>query len=377
MFDVIIVGGGLVGSSCALALGKALPEYKIALIEATKPNFTYAGFDNRIYAISPKNMANLLSLVTDLDDSRFGTIEQMSVAGDSNSKIEFSHNDCHAQYLSKIVEYRNLQKSLLNEIEKHENISLIYTQLMDKLDNAETVKLYDKNGQIYEAKWLIAADGANSFVRRQCKIEPQQINYYQSGVVANFKCEKPHYNTAYQWFLDSGILAYLPLPDNQISIVYSTDEYQKLLDLSSDEFCKCIAQLSGNKLGNLELVNPPLAFPLKLNLIDKLYENKVIFIGDAAHTIHPLAGQGVNLGFGDVWELVKLFKLNQINTTDLNRYSALRLTEVKTMQMLCHGLNRLFSNRSGLVKFVRNSGLNIFNKLGVIKKQLITHAVRY
>lgn len=379
MYDIIVVGGGLVGSSAALALTKANPQLRIALIESSKPNFDYDGFDNKIYAISPKNLAELSKLTNSLDYTRVGTIEQMIVAGDNNSVIELNARDGYESYLSKIVEYRNLQKALLEKIHSCNKIDVIYTKLKNQLINsADSVTVYDENGTSLQSKWLIAADGANSFIRNQCEIEVEQINYFQHGVVANFKCEKPHQNIAYQWFLDSGILAFLPLPDNNISIVYSTDNYEQMLNYSDVEFAQYIAKLSGYKLGKLTTLTKAVAFPLRLNLVSKLFYNRVIFIGDAAHTIHPLAGQGVNLGFGDVWELVKLFKLNiDITATDLNKYAAVRMNEVRSMQMTCHMLNRLFSNQNNMVKFVRNFGLNLINNSKLVKKQLIRHAINY
>lgn len=379
MYDIIIIGGGLVGSSCALAMANALPQYKICLIESIKPNFEYDGFDNKIYAISPSNMEQLTALVTGLDFSRVGTIEQMSVYGDKASKIEFSKYDCHSAYLAKIVEYRNLQKALLSELAKYENIELVYTKLIDNLQNNEdSAVLMAEDGQIFKSKWIIAADGANSFIRQHCNnITTEQINYHQSGVVANFSCEKPHNNTALQWFLDSGILAYLPLPENKISIVYSTDEFKRMLEFSDIEFSNYIAKLSGNRLGKLELINKPVAFPLRLNLVNQLFDKRVILIGDAAHTIHPLAGQGVNLGFGDVWELVQLFRQDQVESTDLNKYSAKRISEVRSMQMTCHALNRLFSNNNTIIQNIRNFGLSLINGSHLLKKQLIKHAINY
>ena len=169
----------------------------------------------------------------------------------------------------------------------------------------------------------------------------------------------------------------MPLPENKISIVYSTDEFKRMLEFSDIEFSNYIAKLSGNRLGKLELINKPVAFPLRLNLVNQLFDKRVILIGDAAHTIHPLAGQGVNLGFGDVWELVQLFRQDQVESTDLNKYSAKRISEVRSMQMTCHALNRLFSNNNTIIQNIRNFGLSLINGSHLLKKQLIKHAINY
>jgi ubiquinone biosynthesis UbiH/UbiF/VisC/COQ6 family hydroxylase len=198
-------------------------------------------------------------------------------------------------------------------------------------------------------------------------------------VVANFKCSIDHNNVAHQWFLGDGVLAYLPLPNQHISIVWSNDNPQQLLTSSPDELCELVANAGQNTLGKLELITKAMAFPLKLNLVEKFYHERVILIGDAAHTIHPLAGQGVNLGFGDAWALAKLIALNfsNLDNATLARYNYARLAEVRKMQMTCHLLHRLFHNRLPVVNELRNLGLNLVNRLTPVKKILINSAINY
>jgi 2-octaprenylphenol hydroxylase len=141
-----------------------------------------------------------------------------------------------------------------------------------------------------------------------------------------------------------------------------------------------VAEAGEYSLGKLELITPAQAFPLKLNLIEKFYAGRVILIGDAAHTIHPLAGQGVNLGFGDAWELAQLFATHSdslISEVDLARYNYNRLAEVRKMQMTCHMLHRLFHNRLPVVDKLRNLGLNLVNQIAPLKKMLINSAINY
>lgn len=379
MYDIAVVGGGLVGSSFALSLIKQNPQLKIVLVEQRKPDFSANndGFDNKIYAISPRNLEMLMSLGINPDTSRFGTIKSMNVRGDGNSKIEFDSHDCNGQYLAKIIEYRNLQQSILVELEQFPQVEFVYGTLKEIWDNDNVVLKGDDFS--LQAKWLVAADGANSFVRRKFNFKVEQIPYYQSGIVANFKCEKPNLGVAHQWFTGDGILAYLPLPDNQISIVWSSDRVEELLALSNEEFALHVAAESNFELGQLEVITKPVAFPLRLNLVDNFVDGHVILIGDAAHTIHPLAGQGVNLGFGDAWELAKLFATADVkpDKAELARFVAVRLAEVRKMQMTCHMLHRLFHNRNIVVNLVRNFGLNMVNNLTAIKKMLISSAITY
>lgn len=380
MYDIVIVGGGLVGASFALDLIKKNSSLNIAIIDRFAPDFSQneVGFDNKIYAISPRNYEHLIGLGVNLNQDKIGVIDAMKVRGNAESKIEFSKQDCKNNYLAKIIEYRNLLKAVYDQLEQFSNVQFIYTSLKKIEQLHESVRLIDSHDEVIEATWLVGADGANSFVRNHLNIEVESIAYYQAGLVANFECEISHQNTAQQWFIGEGVLAYLPLPNNQISIVWSCDNTQELLNLSDQELCEAVSRAGQNSLGKLKLITKPMAFPLKLNLVNKFYQNRIILIGDAAHTIHPLAGQGVNLGFGDAWKLaaimaeIKIFDINK-----LARYNYSRLAEVRKMQMTCHLLHRLFHNRSWIVNKVRNLGLNLVNQLGILKKALIDSAINY
>lgn len=379
MYDIAIVGGGLVGASFALDLIQQNSALKIAFIERSKPNFdnNSLGFDNKIYAISPNNIAHLTQLGVKPNWDKIGTINAMNVRGNYQSAIEFDKDSCHGEYLSKIVEYRNLHQAVLVELNNYPQVRFIYTDLKNAQMNDDYVELHDADNQLIQAKWLVAADGANSFIRNKFNFNTETIPYYQSGVVANFKCSLDHQNVAHQWFLGDSVLAYLPLPEQQISIVWSTDNPERLLNASPAELCELVAQAGQFTLDELELITPAMAFPLKLNLVEKTYQQRVILIGDAAHTIHPLAGQGVNLGFGDAWALAKLMagKFSNLDTADLARYNYERLIEVRKMQMTCHALQRLFNNRLPLVDKMRNFGLNLINQITPLKKALINSAI--
>ncbi|RTL10258.1 MAG: FAD-dependent oxidoreductase [Neisseriaceae bacterium] len=381
MYDIAVVGGGLVGAAFALDLARQNTIVKIILIERNQPDFSHneQGYDNKIYALSPKNYQHIQAMTSLLDEKRVGVIEAMDVRGNHGGKIEFDQHDCRGNYLAKIVEYRNLHQAVYRELSNHDNVEFKFTSLAKIENGAEQVSLYDTDGSKLDARWLIAADGANSFVRQQIGFDLKEIPYYQSGVVANFRCEHDHHNIARQWFLGEGILAYLPLPNQQISIVWSSNEPDALLQLSADELCSVVAEAGQYSLGKLELITSAQAFPLKLNLIEKFYSERVILIGDAAHTIHPLAGQGVNLGFGDAWELALLLakNANNLSIAELARYNYNRLAEVRKMQMTCHMLHRLFHNRLPVVDKLRNLGLNLINQISPLKKVLINSAINY
>lgn len=380
MYDITVVGGGLVGASFALATIKQNPSLKIAIIDRAPSNFNEPdSFDSKIYAISPLNIKKLMSLDITPNISRFGTIDAMDVKGNQNSQIQFNKKDGRSDFLSRTIEYGNLQNAIITKLQEFSGIKFIYTDLNNIEMDDISVKLYDVNTNLIETKYVVAADGANSFIRNKSNFNTEKIDYYQSGIVANFKVSKPHHNTAHQWFNGAGVLAYLPLPDDKISIVWSTDRVDELLSLTSSEFAAAVSNEGNYILGNLELISKPTAFPLKLNLVDKFYDGKIILIGDAAHTIHPLAGQGVNIGFGDAWLLADIMAKSSANldASTLVKFNTSRMLEVRQMQMTCHLLHRLFHNRNTIINLIRNFGLNLVNQNSFIKKRLISAAINF
>jgi len=383
MYDIVVVGGGLVGSAFALDLAKQAPHLNICVIDKAILGTISADYDSRIYAINPSNLDYLSDLGISLDYARINTIQQMLVHGDDNSAITLDAGEINQDYLAKTVEYQNLQNSLINELLTYPNVNMI-NALISKIDNHSThVELlisHDNVETVIKSKLLVASDGANSFVRNYFNVPVSEIDYLQSGVIANLKTEFPHDNVANQWFLSGGdILAFLPLPNNCISIVYSTHDPKAVVELPEKELEDLLYNLSQGKLGRLSLLSKPIALPIKLKLVEKFYLQNIAFIGDAAHTIHPLAGQGVNLGFQDAKYLANLLattKAYQYNDIGLlEKYHNHRYLSVRKMQLICHGLYRLFNaDNSALVK-LRNFGLKLINNTTIIKKNMIKQAI--
>lgn len=379
MYDIIVVGGGLVGTSFVLNLAQLKPQLKILLIERDMPIAPLAEqYDSKIYAISPRNFKHLSSLGVKLQTARIGDIQSMQVQGTSSGLIQLDGvmHGC----LAKVIEYSNMHQALSNELEYCVNVEILYTQIKQITNLTNQVIVTTQDNQELVAAWLVAADGANSFIRKQLQFKVAQIDYATSALVANFNCTHKHYNTAYQWFLANGILAYLPLANPwHISIVFSSVNAHELINLSATQLATQIAQLANNSLGELELLGAAQIFPLKLNLVEQFYQQRVILIGDAAHTIHPLAGQGVNLGFSDAWELALLFanKSVLVDNADLKKYNAKRLIKVRQMQLTCHTLQRLFNNRSVGIQALSNLGMTLVNKCKPLKQHLIMQTINY
>lgn len=379
IYDTLIIGGGLVGAAMAVALKRQ--NRHVALLEIRPPATDTAkleqGWDARIYAISPANRQLLQSLQAWPSESRIQAVSRMDVRGDNGGRIEFSTADIHAERLTSIAENRWLLAALWQQI-KALDIPVITEAAAEIRTDIEAATLTLQNGEVLKTKLIIGADGANSWVRAQAGIQVKENAYGHHGVVANFHTEKDHHGTAYQWFKQGEVLAYLPLPKRKISIVWSTAEPEKLTSLNPEALAAAVTAQGEHTLGTLSPLSPAFAFNLILRRPETTVAQRIMLIGDAAHTIHPLAGQGVNLGFGDVIEFAKLSE----NATDLGahqllkRYAQNRLEPVRTMQLGCDGLFHLFGEQSlPALPWLRNTGLNLVNAATPLKHRLIKHAM--
>jgi 2-octaprenyl-6-methoxyphenol hydroxylase len=229
---------------------------------------------------------------------------------------------------------------------------------------------------------LVGADGAASRIREWAGLGSTLTPYGQSGVVANFECERPHRGTAFQWFFDRDILAWLPLGGkngNQMSMVWSTPTAQadELVALDADELAERVWAAGHDRLGALRLLTPAAAFPLRLNRVESVVAPGVALIGDAAHGVHPLSGQGVNLGFGDAEALVDVLarhrKSHCGHLAVLQRYARARAEPVQRMQALTHGLHHLFASEQA--GWLRNTGMAWLNRLPPLKAALVREAM--
>lgn len=392
--DVTIVGAGLVGLSAAVAFAQA--GYAVVLVDSQanmQANIQAPAdltiWDQRIYALSPKNAKWLadLGVWQSLDASRIGEMQAMEIWGDATTTpLRLLAEDENADNLGFIVEERALKSALMQRVQAF-GIPTIFGNTCIKLSSTQNqATLCLDNEQVIESTLLLAADGANSWVRQQMNIAIQQKPYHQTAIVANFATEKSHGNIARQWFIQGdganrGILAWLPLPDNKISIVWSasTPYADSLLSLGKDEFTRQVMQAGGAALGELTLMGELAAFPLVLKKAEVMTKNAVVLIGDAAHRIHPMAGQGVNLGFRDVVDLMQILadKHPYQSISDaslLKRYHRVRKADLLNMLVLTNGLYHLFESKHAVVQKVRNWGLTATN-YKAMKKMIVANAL--
>lgn len=346
--------------------------------------------DARVYAISPSNARFLeaIGIWQHLDPphepTRITPIERMQVFGDTDGRIEFSAYDSHVSELGWIVESSLLQRELWETARRQGDLTLLCParpQMLEILDSpTQGAELQLDDGRTLKARLVVAADGADSWTRQAVNVQFQP--YEQMGVVANFSCHQPHHGTATQWFRRDGVLAWLPLPGNRISMVWSAAERhaRELLTLPPELLCQRVAAAGQSQLGELSLLTPPAAFPLRLMRAPKLVAPRLALIGDAAHTIHPLSGHGINLGFKDAQSLATTLieAPNHIDCGDLRllrAYERSRSEEIIALQSATHALQRLFQPDAAPLAWLRNTGLNLTNALPVIKQGLVRYAL--
>ncbi len=381
-FDVVIIGGGLAGASLAAALAES--GLRLALIERKAPPSPGPDWDSRIYAVTPASIAFLdrIGAWRRLEAGRVAPIYEMRVFGDDGrSRLDFSAYESGVQQLAATVESGRLHHALWQGLERQRNLSLLCPAAPSKLCRREDrVEIGLEDGNLVTAKLAVGADGADSWARRDAGIEARSGSYAQLGVVANFACARTHRNIAYQWLRSDEVLAYLPLPDRYVSMVWSTPQAHahELLALPSIAFCRRVAEAGGEILGTLTLLTPPAVFPLSHMLADRIAQRRIALIGDAAHVVHPLAGQGVNLGLGDAHSLADLLR-DAPEPGDrllLRRYERARAEDILALRWVTHGLFRMFGADHRMVAGIRNFGLNLMDSNPVIKTLLARRAMR-
>lgn len=380
--DILIIGGGLAGASLAVALRGS--RYRVALVEGRAPSRP-AGWDARIYAVSPANVRFLEELGTwkHLDASRMAPVYDMAIHGDAESRLDFCAYDSGVSELAWIVESSLMQQELWETVKRQGNVELFCPATPTALHIDDFgARLSLEDGREIEASLVVAADGADSWTRNAAGIAARFLHYGDKGVVANFATELPHRNTAYQWFRADGVLAYLPLPGNLMSIVWSAPDpvADELVTLAPDALCARVAEAGQMRLGRLELVTPAAGFSLRLMRPEQSVAPRLALIGDAAHAIHPLSGHGINLGFQDARVLAQV--LNDIpghcdcgDVRLLRRYERARAEETVLLQSTTHALHRLFRPQNPLLSGLRNLGLNLTNRLPVVKDALVRYAL--
>lgn len=376
--DIVIVGGGITGLTLAalLAKGHQADAMNITVIDAGKRP-SYSSKDDvslRVSAIA-NGSAETLDAVgawSNILGSRVSPYQHMRVwdendGPESSAALRFSASEFAVPQLGFIVENVLVQHELLRVLDKS-NVQLKFETRIEALPEADLV---------------VGADGARSVVRELAGIKTNRWPYQQTAVVTHLTTEIPHSATAWQRFLRSGPLGMLPLADGRISVVWSTtpEQAQRAMEVTDDELGLMLTAASDAALGQLKVAGPKGAFPLCAQHAENYVLPGLALIGDAAHAIHPLAGQGANLGLQDASELAETVTaaldagLHPADRPVLRRYERARKGANMTMLHFMTGLNRLFTTDSTVVGEIRTAGMRLFNRSGPVREQAVKVAL--
>ncbi|MCU7937823.1 MAG: UbiH/UbiF/VisC/COQ6 family ubiquinone biosynthesis hydroxylase [gamma proteobacterium symbiont of Bathyaustriella thionipta] len=388
-YDIIIVGGGMVGATLACALGNS--AMKVAVIEAHQSDFNWSenSHDIRVSALThaSQHIFENLGVWPSMQHDGVAAYNKMNVWDASGQgQIHFNSVEVGQVDLGHIVENRVIQKAVQKKLADFENIDLLMPLQLQSMTLSESgAELITSDGQHLSAELVVGADGANSWVRKQADIALNSWAYHQTAVVCNVKTSESHQDACWQQFMPEGPLAFLPLADGQSSIVWSTTEEksQALVNMDEKSFNQELQMTFGSSLGRIQLTSERGAFPLRLRHAKHYVQEHLALVGDAAHTVHPLAGQGVNLGLLDAVVLAeeviraheKKRALGALST--LRRYERRRKVDNIAMLAAMDAFKRLFSNDITPLKLLRNAGLNLADKFTPFKNLMIKRAMGY
>ena len=384
-YDIIIVGGGPVGLTMAACLANFGTDLKIAICD--KKPFSVP-VDSRASALA----AGVTKIFESLDIWKemlplSNPIKKMEItdsgAGDISRPTflqfegDVAPNTPYAYMVPNVVSIGVLQRAIRDRVEM---ISPIDIKSLET--DAHSGRLILANGKQLEASLIIAADGARSNLRQMAKITTSGHDYGQTGIVTTIEHEKPHFDIAYEHFRPNGPFASLPLLGNRSSLVWTekTKNAELYKTMQANELEQIIEQIMGHNLGKVKIVEQVQIFPFKLQIANSLIAQRLALIGDAAHAIHPISGQGMNLGLKDVAALaeilVKAQRLGQdIGAGDvLENYQRWRRFDIALMAMATDNLVKLFSNDIAPLRAMRDIGLGVVERMPFVKKQLMRHA---
>jgi 2-polyprenylphenol 6-hydroxylase len=382
--DVAIVGAGMVGTTLAVALQRA--GFDVALIEAAPPApyDPESDYDLRVSALSAasQRLFERLGIWPAIAAGRISPYREMHVwdAGGAGL-LHFDAAELGLPELGHIVENNLIQGAAWQALD---TVSVYCPARLAALEPvADGYRLMLERGESLQARLVVGADGAESRVRELAGIGCSGWSYAQQGIVCNVATEKSHRHTAWQRFLPTGPLAFLPLADGRCSIVWSADaaEAGALMQLDDEAFKARLGEAFGGELGAVMALGRRAAFPLRMLHADRYVQPRLALVGDAAHVIHPLAGQGVNLGLLDVAALVEVLAQAKREDRDigglrvLQKYERWRRGDNLLMTAATDGLKRLFGSRNPLLAFARSRGLGVVNAVTPLKNLFIRHAM--
>ncbi len=383
--DIAIVGGGLNGLTAAVALAGA--GFDITLIDRLDPRETLdAGFDGRVSSIawSSKVMLETMGVWQGVAREAEPILEIRVSDGNAPLFLHYDHRDVGDHPLGFIAENRTLRRALIDRVASLDNIQIKAPHsvaAMERGPETATVSLAD--GSAISARLVIACDGALSPVRAMAGIRHIRHAYGQTGIVTTVLHERPHRSIAHERFLPAGPFAILPLPGNRSSLVWTEadDIAERIVALDDDAFLEELMWRFGDFMGTLQPTGPRWSYPLTLVHAERYADHRLALVGDAAHLIHPIAGQGYNLGLRDTAALAEVLAdrrrlgLEPGHMDGLERYARWRRVDNLMLIAVTDSLNRLFSNDLAPIRLARDLGLAAVNQLPPLKKLFMRHAM--
>lgn len=383
--DVLIAGGGLVGGT--LACGLAVAGFSVCVVDVQDPaDGLNAAFDGRASAIalSSKRVLDGLGLWA-LMEPETAPINEIRVSdADSLFFLHYDREDVGAEAFGFMVENRSIRKALAKRFNDFNNLTVCAPARISDLErNPGNVRVTLDDGRTVTARLIIGAEGRRSPTREHAGIKITNWSYKQTGIVCTVAHEYSHDNVAHEHFLPAGPFAILPLTNNRSSIVWTERDalVPGLMALNDKEFLRELKDRFGDFLGELKVVGSRWAYPLSLQYAERAIDHRLILAGDAAHGMHPIAGQGLNMGLRDVAVLAEVLSdarrlgLDPGNGTSLNAYERWRRFDNTLMLIMTDVLNRLFSNDIEPVRLARDLGLATVNKIPPLKKVFMQHAM--
>ena len=384
-YDILIIGGGMVGASLACALGNS--GLRIAVVEAVPlAAGAQPSYDERTIALAFGSRRIFEGIGVWGEGARLGAMPIEKIHISDRGRFGFTHLSCAdlgQEALGYVVEARVLGLALLARLQQLSNIAWLCPATLESVDfqQESAVARIRHDGATHDlrVRLVVAADGADSAVRNAAGIDFERTEYGQSAVVTTVTINQPHQDTAYERFTGTGPLALLPMSNNRMAVVWSTQtgNVETLLDLSDEEYLVRLQERFGDRLGTLTRLGKRRAYPLMLTRVKEHVRPRLVLIGNAAHTVHPVAGQGFNLGLRDVAALAEVLVTAKQEGRDLGdlevlkRYADWRARDNKVISTFTNSLIRVFSNDFPPLAFARNLGLLAVDLVPPLKRRLL------
>ncbi|MEZ5691048.1 MAG: UbiH/UbiF/VisC/COQ6 family ubiquinone biosynthesis hydroxylase [Rickettsiales bacterium] len=384
-YDIVVVGAGLIGMSIAISLARY--GLKIAILEKNNIKFNNRPeADGRVSAIAlgSKLILDDIGVWSNITKYAEPILDIIVTDGDSPYFIHYDHAEVSTEPFGFIVENNYIRHGLYESLRTYDNIEIIENFIIDKADNHKSeAVIYGTGNSVLNAKLLVVADGRNSKTAKSLGIKYYTSDYKQTAIVCTIEHELPHHGLAQEKFFPVGPFAVLPMQGNFSSLVWvePSDRVNCYIKLDNDEFITEISERVGKYLGSIKNVGNRFSYPLSASHAKSYIANRCVVIGDAAHGIHPIAGQGVNVGFRDVQELSNLIKEQILIGGDigdcdiLKIYENRRIFDNSSMIAITDILNKSFSNNILPIKLVRRFGLLTIGKMPILKKMFMRHAM--